>query len=390
MVRNCEFCSKSFRGVDTRRSYRRHLRERHAGQEATQVRRVVELGHPNETDSDVNQGTSSASLPRPLGAEADEVCVQETVTALGSPSRSLGPAAHAPPDGSTAQGHVVDELMSVGVWESQPALPFPTSSDEAEELQNIMASMMATVSESPVVASFPSPPPEEALQSEPLNLAMAMGLELQNMEGLPDAPMLSDEDFRALLGELNPGHPETMMTDWASIALPEPVPVNASAPSVSELAPIFAWAARLFPPYDYGQFLADASRLFPHCSVRLVTEVYESCNFEGTRPSRVLAPLPPVIVISSDSEEDIPEEDGWSMHGASPVSVAEDPNTEDSNVEDPHDEDYVPADSDEEMDSDESSSADGDDDRSSPAETSSSASEEEEEAVIVDSDSSEY
>ena len=74
-----------------------------------------------------------------------------TIFSMVDTSRSLGPSVQAPPDGSVEQSRILDDLMSVEALEGQPALPLPTSSAEDEELQSIIESMMATVSESSAV-----------------------------------------------------------------------------------------------------------------------------------------------------------------------------------------------------------------------------------------------
>jgi hypothetical protein len=87
------------------------------------------------------------------------------------------------------------------------------------------------------------------------------------------------------------------------------------------------------------------------------------------------------VVISSDSEPDIPDEDDWSTHGASPVSIAENPDSEEPSVGDPgdddlNDDDYIQPNSEEGEDG-VGSSVDNDEDSSPSAEASSSSSEEE-------------
>src|SRR5678816_4118466 len=283
-VRHCDFCQKFFHGVDTRRSYLRHLRTKHYGLDPEQVRRVVELGRPEEAVSDVNRGTLSTGLPNVSSfglptAASEGLCPSQTVTSGDSTSRLSG---------SPTLSRTLEELISVEAPESQPPLPCLSFPDEDDELQGIIDNMLASGPGSPVVAHCPSPPPREAFQSEPLDLALTMRPRLPDAERVAGPLVTNERDSQALLGRLTPGCSGTAMMMFAPASPLDPLPASTSASalvsSVPELAPILAWANRLFPPYDYGQFLAYAKRLFPLCSVKMATEVYVNCRLAHERP----------------------------------------------------------------------------------------------------------
>ena len=385
MTRNCDFCPRSFQGVDTKRSYRRHLREKHPELGAEQVRRVVVLSHSEVTGGDDNRGPLPACLPSAVSSAlprvaAEDHCFPEVVVNWGSTLRSLEPPDQTSIDESAAQCRFLEELMTVEAPGSHPALPLPSSPAGDGELQDIFGFLLATETAAPTAFPGPSPSPEEELPFGPLNLVMAKDPERPDERNLTAPPMNEEENLAQVVA------------DRASPPAPPPARLPVDAPTLSDLAPVLAWANRLFPPYDYGQFLADAKRLFPLCSVKMATEVYVNCRLAHERPGHALAPFPPVVVISSDSEPDIPDEDDWSTHGASPVSIAENPDSEEPSVgdpgdDDPNDDDYIQPNSEEGEDS-VSSSVDDDEDSSPSAEASSSSSEEE--VMSISSEASEY
>ena len=371
-VRQCESCLTTFHGVDTRRSYRRHLRQMRC--RGGQVRRVQEWWRTGGVGRGRAAATTSAlprapgeeafpGLPRPstsAAASAGDLNLQPFLEGLmGSDfgirfSERLSPSP--PPDDPEPQNALM-EFTSDDIEEALRNLSTPEPFSEDFELQSVDPSAPPLPPLQPLEEIDDQTRQETASPPDP-GVAAAEG----GLASVPDTQDPPDQTHALSVEIRKPMTIDRACSPIESLCLADEV---APAPLVSDLVALSLWAMRLVPPYELEKFMTEARRQFPSCSIVLVTEVFQKFGLGGSsRPQMRVRPRTPPIVISSESEteSDTPDE---------PTSVRN----------------YAPSETQEETAVESSSQGDDDDDSDyEPSETPSSSSMEDDGAASSDTD----
>src|SRR5688572_8548061 len=147
-IRQCERCLQTFRGVDTRRSFRRHIREGRCHGE--QVCRVQELLPPTDASRELAP-TAAAPLmleeisllgrflPAVLGAvQSEETDPEDIFEGLVSTDPRVPPLGLPPSDPASEDAGLPDALANwvTDVWDDEPrelSTPVPPPIDDDDQ-----------------------------------------------------------------------------------------------------------------------------------------------------------------------------------------------------------------------------------------------------------------